>query len=114
MTAATAGSAQAPGFLDTGRIAPGYVADTVLLDLDAPTLIPLNDPVAQLVFGGRFVVRDRRLLTVDLPRLAAQAAEACAVMNERSTDRRSRFACIAAVLADFCPALARTPWPINR
>ncbi len=126
VTAATTGSAQALGFADMGRIAPGYVADIVLLDLDAPTLIPLNDPVTQLVFGedgtsvhsvmigGRFVVRDRRLLTVDLPRLAAQAAEARAVMNERSTDRRSRFECIAPALADFCPALARTPWPINR
>ena len=126
MTAATTGSAQALGFADMGRIAPGYVADIVLLDLDAPTLIPLNDPVTQLVFGedgtsvhsvmigGRFVVRDRRLLTVDLPRLAAQAAEVRAAMNERGADRRSRFECIAPALADFCPALARTPWPINR
>lgn len=126
VTAATTGSAQALGFADMGRIAPGCVADIVLLDLDAPTLIPLNDPVTQLVFGedgtsvhsvmigGRFVVRDRRLLTVDLPRLAAQAAEARAAMNERGAGRRSRFECIAPALADFCPALARTPWPINR
>ena len=128
VTAATTGSAQALGFAGMGRIAPGYMADIVLLDLDAPTLIPLNDPVTQLVFGedgtsvhsvmigGRFVVRDRKLLTVDLPRLAAQAAEARAAMtmNERSADRRSRFECIAPALADFCPALARTPWPINR
>jgi guanine deaminase len=70
--------------------------------------------VHSVMIGGRFVVRDRRLLTVDLPRLAAQAAEARAVMDERSTDRRSRFECLALALADFCPALARTPWPINR
>lgn len=107
LTAATTGSAQALGFADMGRIAPGYVADIVLLDLDAPTLIPLNDPVTQLVFGedgtgvhsvmigGKFVVRDRRLLTVDLPRLAAQAAEARAAMNERGSGRRWHFECIA-------------------
>lgn len=126
LTAATTGSAQALGFADMGRIAPGYVADIVLLDLDAPTLIPLNDPVTQLVFGedgtsvhsvmigGKFVVRDRRLLTVDLPRLAAQAADARAVMNERGVGRRRHFECIAPALADFCPALAQTPWPVNR
>lgn len=123
--AATTGSAQALGFADMGRIAPGYVAGIVLLDLHAPTLIPLNDPVTRLVFGedgtsvhgvmtgGRFVVRDRKLLTVDLPRLAARAAEARTTLNERGADRRSRFECIAPALADFCPALARTPWLTN-
>jgi cytosine/adenosine deaminase-related metal-dependent hydrolase len=32
-----------------GRIAPGYKADIVMLDLDHSNWLPFNDPVNQLV-----------------------------------------------------------------
>ncbi len=126
LEAATTGSARALGMEQLGRLAPGYAADIVFLDLDAPTLIPLNDPVNQLVMaedgtsvhsvmiGGRWVVRDRKLLTVDLPRLAAEAEAARAAMAGRNAEHRARFECVAPAIADFCPALARGPWHINR
>ena len=85
--AATEGGARALGFGDRiGRIAPGWKADLVLLDLDHPNWLPLNDPVNQLVHcedgtavdsvmvGGRMVVENRRILTVDLARLRDRAA----------------------------------------
>src|SRR5262249_27602205 len=124
--AATAGSARALGFERIGRIAPGYAADIVFLDLDAPTLIPLNDPVTQVVMGeggtsvaevmvgGRFVVRERRLLSVDLPTLATRATDLRAEIDARSVASRRRFDAIAPIIGDFCPALARTPWHIDR
>ncbi|MEJ1977169.1 MAG: amidohydrolase family protein [Acetobacteraceae bacterium] len=124
--AATMGSARVLGFERIGRIAPGYQADLVFLDLESPTLIPLNAPVTQLVLaedgtsvdsvmvGGRFVVRGRRLLTIDLPGLAARAAAARAVMNERAGPARARFDAVAPVIQAFCPALAAAPWPIHR
>ena len=72
--AATEGSARALGFAGKiGRIAPGYKADIVMLDLDHPNWLPFNDPVNQLVhtedgtavasvmIGGRLVVDNRRL-----------------------------------------------------
>ena len=37
------------GVAKIGRIAPGWKADLVLLDLDHPNWLPLNDPVNQLV-----------------------------------------------------------------
>ena len=124
--AATVGSARALGFEQIGRIAPGYAADIVFLDLDAPTLIPLNAPLNQMVFaedgtsvdsvmiGGRFVVRGRKLLTVDLADLADRAAALRAELDIAARPALRRFECIAPIVADFCPALARTPWPMNR
>lgn len=124
--AATTGSARALGFDNIGRIAPGYAADIVFLNLDAPTLIPLNAPTTQMVLGedgtsvedvmvnGRFVVRNRKLLTVDLPALAKRAAELRAEMDARAIASRHRYDAVAPIINDFCPTLARAEWHINR
>ena len=46
---ATAGSAQALGMPDVGRVEPGALADLAFLDLGHINWIPMNDPVNQLV-----------------------------------------------------------------
>src|ERR1700732_5030298 len=99
--AATEGSARALGFGDRiGRIAPGWKADLVLLDLDHPNWIPLNDPVNQLVhsedgaavdsvmIGGRRVVENRRPVGVDLARLRERAQAARERLAAANADNR--------------------------
>ena len=74
LAAATEGSARALGFGDRlGRIAPGYKADIVFLDLHNVNWMPFNNAVNQLVHtedgaavhsvmvGGRMVVENRRV-----------------------------------------------------
>ncbi len=78
LEAATVGSARALGFGDKlGRIAKGYKADLVFLDLTHINWIPCNDPTNQLVHtedgsavhsvmvGGRMVVENRRPVGLD-------------------------------------------------
>jgi len=38
---------------ETGRIAPGFDADLIMLNLDAPHLFPLNDPLAAVAYAAR-------------------------------------------------------------
>ena len=38
---------------ETGRIAPGFDADLIMLNLDAPHFIPLNDPCAAVAYSAR-------------------------------------------------------------
>jgi guanine deaminase len=88
--AATEGGAKALGFEKLGRIEKGWKADLVFLDLTALHYVPLNDLAQQIVFGedgtgvehvmsgGRFIVRDRKVLHVDVAKLKREADEAVA------------------------------------
>lgn len=85
---ATRNGAAALG-LPTGSIEVGKKADLVLLDLDAPSLTPLNNPVAALAYSangsevtdviidGRPVLRNREMLTIDEERVRHEIARIC-------------------------------------
>jgi 5-methylthioadenosine/S-adenosylhomocysteine deaminase len=85
---ATAGGARALGLADElGAIEAGRRADLVLLDVDTPGFVPLNDPVRQLVYcetgssvrtvivHGQVVVDEGRLTTLDLAALCEEGGE---------------------------------------
>ena len=125
--AATAGSARALGFGDRiGRLAPGYKADIVFLDLGNINWIPLNDPINALVHtedgsavhsvmvGGRMVVEERRLLNVDLRKLARDAENARERLEKLNRDNKTLYEKLEPVVGSYCPGLARTPYHINR
>ena len=75
--------------LPTGSLEVGKKADIVLLDLDAPSLTPLNDAVSALAYSangsevadviidGAVVMRNRELLTVDEERMRFEIARIC-------------------------------------
>jgi guanine deaminase len=125
--AATSGSARALGFGDKlGRLAPGYKADIVFLDLECINWIPLNDPVNALVHcedgsavqsvmvGGKFVVENRRLVNVDLAKLARDAENARERLARLNRENKALYDRLEPVVGSFCPALAKTPFHINR
>jgi 5-methylthioadenosine/S-adenosylhomocysteine deaminase len=83
---ATLGGARALGMEDRlGSLEPGKRADLIVVDLAAPRLHPLYDPVSHLVYAakgadvrhvvveGRVVMRDRKVLTLDEPAVLAEA-----------------------------------------
>jgi 5-methylthioadenosine/S-adenosylhomocysteine deaminase len=124
--AATVGSAQALGLSQAGRLAPGYKADIVFVDLAAINWIPHNGTVNQLVhvedatsvrhvmIGGSFVVRDGRLLTLDMARLAIEAEAARERLEIVNSEWHGLFDRLQPVVSSFCPALAARPYQINR
>lgn len=84
---ATVGGANALGRPDLGRLAVGCKADIVLADTSHPHLQPLRDPLRGLIFSalerpirdvyvdGRQLVREGKVLTIDV-------AKAAAILNE--------------------------------
>jgi 5-methylthioadenosine/S-adenosylhomocysteine deaminase len=125
--AATEGGARALGFAGRiGRIAAGYKADIVMLDLDHPNWLPFNDPVNQLVhtedgnavagvmIGGRMIVENRRLLTVDVAQLSARAEAARERLAAANADYRRLYEALEPVVGSHCPGMARLPYHIDR
>ena len=127
LLAATEGSARALGLhKQIGKIAAGYKADIVFLDLHHINWIPTNDPVNAIVhiedgtgvhsvmIGGRMIVADRKLLTIDLPKLAAKVEAVQARRAELQGEAKKLYLQLEKVVGTFCPGLAKEPLHIHR
>ena len=119
---ATTGSARALGMGDKiGKVAPGFEADLVLLDLNHLNWLPMNDPVNQLVHtedatavhtvivGGDVVVRDGQLLSIDVAKLKSDAQEAITFLGEQNRETRVLAEQLERHVGKFCSGLARSP-----
>ena len=111
---------------DIGRLAPGCKADIVFLDLAHPNWMPCNDPVNALVHvedgtavhsvmvGGRMVVENRKLLTVDLAKLAREVEEVRERLQKANKPAKAVYDRLEKVVTAFCPGLAKQPLHIHR
>jgi len=69
----------------TGSIEAGKLADLIILNTHSPHMVPMYDPISHIVYsasgsdvrdvmiGGKVIVRDRNLLTMDLETLLEKA-----------------------------------------
>jgi guanine deaminase len=123
---ATEGSARALGMGEQiGAIKPGRKADIVFLDLAHPNLIPLNDPVNQLVhtenggavdsvmIGGRMVLQRGRFTTVDVADVRRKVADRVAELTEMNRQARTLLRGVETVVERFCVGLARQPYHLH-
>lgn len=86
---ATKNGALAMGRDDIGEIAPGKTADLVIIDLDAPNMQPVNDPISALAYsangsevatvmvGGRILMENREFVTIDSERVIFEINKTC-------------------------------------
>ncbi|MGC8494499.1 MAG: amidohydrolase family protein [Syntrophobacteraceae bacterium] len=99
---ATVNGAKALGWEGkTGQIAPGMAADLIVVDFTAPNLTPVYNPASHLVYAagaadvrhsiidGRLVMKDRRLLTLDMEEIFDHVRE---FAEERKQGGREREA----------------------
>lgn len=98
---ATLQSARAVGLGETiGSLAPGRRADIILVDLEGPHTQPVHDLAATLVHSarssdvrttiveGRVLMRDRELLTIDVPAVVEEMRERMPTLLDRSHGKR--------------------------
>jgi 5-methylthioadenosine/S-adenosylhomocysteine deaminase len=95
------GSARVLGLADQiGRLAPGYAADLILVDLAGLHHQPLHSITSTLVYNtrasdvqtvivnGRVIMRDRQLLTLDKAEIVRQAQQSMARLAQRVPGRQ--------------------------
>jgi guanine deaminase len=124
---ATRGSARALGMADLiGRLAPGFKADLLFVDLAHVNYLPLNEPAPQLVFvengaalekvmvGGEIVVEGGRVLTVDLPALRAEVERVVERLRAQGEPARALTSALAPIVGQFCVGLAQEPYHVHR
>ncbi len=101
LTIATRESAAVVGMAgQLGLLAPGYLADLILIDLSGAHHQPLHSLTASLVYNarasdvqtvivnGRVIMRDRQLLTLDKSEVIKQVGQSMARLAQRIPDRR--------------------------
>ena len=126
LRAATEGGAQALGFGGLiGRLAKGWQADVVLLDLAAPHYVPLNHAVNQVVHcedgtgvhtvivGGQVRLQAGRFTAFDFDGLRGRAQTAVERLAEVNREARVLAEKLEPYVGQFCSGLAASPLGVH-
>ncbi len=123
---ATHGGARLLGLESGGQIAEGACADLALFDLDHIDFIPETDPVNQLVtcadssavtdvmVGGEFKLRDRKIISVDITELRGRVRECVARLSAATRSSRDLAAQLEPHVVAFAYSMAGEPLSIER
>ena len=126
LRAATSESAYALGFGGVcGTIAIGQLADLVLLNMNSYPFVPLNDVVKQIVYcengvsvtdvmiGGRWVLKQGKLLTIDEPSLYARARVLRDEMDARVQEQFQHTRELEPALRAAYFETTKVPWSVK-
>jgi guanine deaminase len=124
---ATSGGARVLGLADDiGAIQPGRKADLILLRAASVFLKPTTNPLRALVYaetgasvetvmvGGKLVVENGRVLTLDESKISGRAQAAVDKLVVRNRDLRSLAQRLEPFVRSACRACAAEPFPVNR
>jgi guanine deaminase len=127
LRAATIGGAQVLGMDKTiGRVAPGYRADLVFLDMRSVNFVPLNNPAYQIVhcedssavdsvmIGGRMVLDGRRLTTFDFDGLRRKAQSTAERIRQENILKRRQYDAMEKFVSRHCIGLACEHYHVRR
>ena len=125
LEAATDGSARALGFGDKlGRIAKGYKADLVFLDLHTSTGCPATTrPTSSSTprtaapcipsWSGAMVVENRRPSASTFRRWPRRPKPRASALRPLNAGNKALFERLQGLVNGFCPGLAKTPYHID-
>jgi 5-methylthioadenosine/S-adenosylhomocysteine deaminase len=123
---ATEGGANLLGLASCGRIELGACADLALFDLNHVDFIPDTDPVNQLVtcadsaavtdvmVGGVFKMRDRKIISVDTSDLRSRVRESVARLAATTREARTLARRLEPHVVAFADKMSREPLAIER
>jgi 5-methylthioadenosine/S-adenosylhomocysteine deaminase len=123
---ATQGGAKLLGLPSCGRIEQGACADLALFDLGHVDFIPATDPINQLVtsadsasvtdvmVGGVFKLRDRKMISVDTTDLRGRISESIAKLAASTSDARSLGQRLEPHVIAFAESMSHEPLAIER
>ncbi len=123
---ATAGGAKLLGLEACGRMEQGACADLALFDLNHVDFIPLTDPINQLVtsadsatvtdvmVGGAFKVRDRKVVSVEVSDLRGRVQDSVARLAGTTSEARAMAGRLEPHVVAFAEKMSQTPLSIER